>query len=61
MSELKHCPFCGAKPQTYKTGYCNWNIKANHQVFCPIARMGWWLNYGTEEEAIEAWNRREKE
>ena len=51
MNKLKHCPFCGSKALHTS------NIFGEHYVVCTnctCAGPGAW----TQEEAIEAWNRR---
>ena len=55
MSELKPCPFCGAKAQFVKlnNGVC--------YVRCPNFCSEQGLTFKIEEEAIEAWNRRTPE
>jgi Lar family restriction alleviation protein len=56
-SELQSCPFCGeaiAIKIEHGSPHYPWS---NHRVRCKscFAASGW---FGTEEEAIEAWNRR---
>jgi hypothetical protein len=51
MNELKPCPFCGS--EAYITQDQGWQV--NCKVCCETS----W--YNTPQEAIEAWNRREKE
>lgn len=55
MSEIKPCPFCGWRADTYDNGWEN--LQSDFVVYC--------MNCGSEgkhctttEEAIEAWNRR---
>ena len=50
MDELKACPFCGGSARDI-------NQVIGHIILCRFcdARTGF---YRTEEEAIEAWNRR---
>ena len=58
MNELKLCPFCGG------TAFCNEYVYAfdsycveTHLVECNGCHATT-FEYDTEEEAIEAWNRR---
>lgn len=55
MDELKPCPFCGGKAKIRSEKYWQPNVRRN--VICTncFANTGW---YKTEDEAIEAWNRR---
>lgn len=54
--QLKKCPFCGSEADTA------YNERFNYQVFCTndSCFMNTITMYGmaTEEDAIEAWNRR---
>lgn len=55
MLELKQCPFCGGEA---KIGYEKyWQPRVSRRIICTkcYSSSGW---YSTEEEAIEAWNRR---
>ena len=54
MSELKPCPFCGGEATTMEIQYEGWTAMC---VDCP-AETSYLF---TEEEAIEAWNRRVSE
>ena len=67
MTKLKPCPFCGNKAKIeYSTRSM---VYAQYEVFCGTcgAQMpNWkplWLDrfFDTEEDAINAWNRRVKE
>ena len=66
MNELKPCPFCGNQPVVGKYEPRLYRPVMNHTyciVCCECEMMfGWDCDYGgrfdTEEEAIEAWNRR---
>ena len=72
LVELKPCPFCGGEAITegrktignYKSdreySYVNWIVRCtNRECFMSGLRMSAFLNeLLTEEEAIEAWNRR---
>ncbi len=49
--KLKPCPFCGHEAQINKD---EWSIQCS---YCP-AYMGY---FNTEQEAVEAWNRRVKD
>lgn len=55
MSELKKCPFCGGEAKIRGEKYWQPNVRRN--VICTncFANSGW---FKTDEEAIEAWNRR---
>lgn len=56
MGKLKPCPFCGSEADT------SFNIQFGYQAFC--TNDDCFLNYvimldmRTEEDAIDAWNRR---
>lgn len=56
MTELKPCPFCGGEALT------TYNTKFGFQVFCSNEKC--FMNtiimtsFDTEEQVIEAWNRR---
>ena len=56
--KLKPCPFWGSKAEIHKTSggeyYVDCGLKNG---FCHIIPRTW--DYDTEEEAAEAWNRRE--
>lgn len=60
-TKLKPCPFCGGSAFTskeiYPTGEEAWHVLHWEDGNCFIANT---INgdYDTEEEAIEAWNRR---
>ena len=61
MAELKPCPFCGGKADVIQTK-CLTNGCVLYHVYhsalkCPIYEIQT-ENMPTEEEAIEAWNRR---
>ena len=60
--ELKPCPFCGATDEVMTTrGFWSGAIPAEaevaNQVGCTVCDI-WTPAFGTEEEAIAAWNRR---
>ena len=57
MDKLKSCPFCGGEAKTVEIGFffdteSSYGIKCNRCHACSSMRCG------SEEEAIEAWNRR---
>lgn len=54
MSELKPCPFCGEIPSLVKWGN-EWDVECLSVVCAIVPETGLYL---TQEEAIEAWNRR---
>ncbi len=60
MSELKPCPFCGAK-ESDEHGLRLVNFSRNNtwgvECYQCEAMIGY-TRYNTQEEAIEAWNRR---
>ena len=54
MNELKPCPFCGSKPFVWRTNYrtyieCPNLTTESHRIM---------MSGKSDEEAIEAWNRR---
>lgn len=56
MKELKPCPFCGSEADTAYNTRFNWQVFCtNDECFMNTITM---YGKGTEEEAIEAWNRR---
>ena len=61
MDDLKLCPFCGGCAFTGKKTYPNgdeiWHIYHMHDGFCFVNECIS-ADFETEEEAIEAWNRR---
>ena len=67
MTELKPCPFCGDTAtlwhttDNHKSPYvqCDGSVKTDGSNKCFACIYPW--NYKTDEEAIEAWNRRTKE
>lgn len=57
-SELKPCPFCGSEARlTYSTDNHRQPYVTCDTPKCPSCNPYQW-HYHTEEEAIEAWNRR---
>lgn len=58
MDELKPCPFCGEQAEVYETPSNGYTIVARHDDCCCFSNLMWGRGYETEEEAIEAWNRR---
>lgn len=55
MNKLKACPFCGADARVGCEKY--YNPRVSRRIICTqcYSSSGW---YDTEEEAIEAWNKR---
>lgn len=57
MNELKPCPFCGGKATLHEIADGQFYIDCAMQLgFCSVMPSTW--TYNTEEEAVEAWNRR---
>ena len=59
--ELKRCPFCGGKAEVLKVNYDRYRI-----ITCNLCRIKFGIltrsgAFHTEQEAIEAWNRRADE
>jgi len=55
MTDLKRCPFCGAKAvMNYKQALNTWIVECSNSS-CPASYMIG-MDYDTEAEAIEAWN-----
>ena len=60
MNELKRCPFCGHIGEIHQKEMLNtWIVECSNQS-CPASYMIG-MDYDTEEEAIEVWNRRAKD
>ena len=64
MADLKPCPFCGKeatviKTKAYSTGAVLYHVW-HYALVCPLREVRT-ENMETEEEAIEAWNRREED
>ena len=63
MSELKPCPFCGSEAWIIRTNdnkkrpYVQCKFGCFREPKCPVSHLVTW-DYRTEEEAVEAWNRR---
>lgn len=63
MQVLKPCPFCGGEAELARTidnhalPFVRCKFGAFENPKCPACRI-WMWDYKTEEEAIEAWNRR---
>lgn len=62
MIELKPCPFCGAVDEVmtvgeFWAGVIPAGSEIEHRVGCTDCDI-WTPSYDTDEEAIEAWNRR---
>lgn len=58
MTELKLCPFCGAKAILV---YCTHGIGANWGVECTETHAHRMEFGGTQDEVIKEWNRRVKQ
>ena len=58
MAELKKCPFCGGKAETYCNSRGFWGVDCETNE-CITHTMG--ADYFTEEKAIEQWNKRAEE
>lgn len=65
MEELKKCPFCGGeiniiKKECLSNGFISYSL--HHNMFdhanCILAGQSLDAVFGTEEQAIKAWNRR---
>ena len=54
--ELKPCPFCGRKACIINTG--NHYPRAFYRIVCQSCYTVQGKFYDTEEESIEAWNKR---
>ena len=63
MTELKPCPFCGSEAWIIRTNdnkkrpYVQCKFGCFREPKCPASHLVTW-DYRTEEEAVEAWNRR---
>lgn len=55
MNELKPCPFCGNEKCFI---CCDTIYEENFGVMCPVCGGSIFPDKETEEEAIEAWNKR---
>ena len=58
MNDLKPCPFCKADAEVNEMGRGLFKIVARHDEKCCFYNLAWIIGYESEEEAIEAWNRR---
>lgn len=57
MEELKPCPFCGGKAEIKSSADNDfWVECALEHRFCQVIPKTW--SYETEQEAVEAWNKR---
>lgn len=60
MKDLKPCPFCGGKAWLARNAkrkiYGKDEYRVGVSVYCGVCEAR--MFYGTEEEAIKAWNRR---
>ena len=55
MTELKPCPFCGGEAIVNQFGeFTAFRVSCKNAHWCGVTQ--YWFD--TEEEAIEAWNRR---
>lgn len=60
VAELKRCPFCGSPGEVEHREYSGtWIVQCSNGE-CPASYMIGW-DYETEEDAIDAWNRRVNE
>ena len=57
MTDLLKCPFCGSKAKLDEHS----DSAAGYQVFCLRCQTVATPVFRTEEEAVEAWNRRSGE
>lgn len=57
MEKLKPCPFCGGKADVWRTNY---HVYIQCENFCMDDRFEHLVQVSgdTEEQALEAWNRR---
>ena len=55
MIELKSCPFCGELPKLYRNDVHEYRVECLN-MRCACLPRTWFFD--TEEEVIEAWNRR---
>ena len=53
-NKLKPCPFCGAEAEVHKNVFAEGTVYTVECISCSCG-LDW---FDTEEEAIEAWNRR---
>lgn len=62
MSDLKRCPFCGAEPETGETfnpdSYWDGGLRGEKYGYVMCDYCNVILKDYSEEEAIEAWNKR---
>ena len=58
MEKLKPCPFCGS--EAYVTRHIFFGTDDTFGVICKNGKCytSGWQFYGTEKDAVEAWNRR---
>ena len=63
-NELKPCPFCGGEAKLWSNHYAEedltlWQVRCNRDFLRKKCYMNdSFVSFGTEEEAIEAWNTR---
>lgn len=60
MNELKPCPFCGCDAEAVDA-HEGYKIVGNHDEECIFTMLSYILFYESEEDAIDAWNRRMNE
>lgn len=58
MDRLKNCPFCGAVAKMNRVSTAKFKVIANHDHECIFCYLGYIMWFETEDEAVEAWNRR---
>lgn len=58
MPDLKPCPFCGGKARLIKKSWTEFGGPYDFTVHCDDCSAGIRCYFPTENEAIEAWNRR---
>lgn len=55
MDELRPCPFCGGKADIHYA--YTWGLQNQYEVRCDLCPCAMGV-HGSEQEAIEEWNRR---
>lgn len=62
MDELRHCPFCGGEAEVVHHKFFSEHLKAwkteSYGVKCKNCHTSGYQFWGTEKQAIKAWNRR---
>jgi len=63
--KLKPCPFCGCEITVERKGWFRsdtiidqYKLVGKHKDGCIFSELSWMGGYETQDEAIEAWNRR---